>query len=240
MDNAIYVTLSKQLAQFRQMDAIASNIANANTTAYKPETVLFHDYIVTDADDKKIAYTQDVGSYRDHSVGTLKTTGNPLDLALSDNAYFVVQTTQGERYTRAGNFQLDGNKTLVNADGYPVLDAGGQPIVFQQEDRNIRIAEDGMIIVDGEERGQLNIVSFENEQFLKEEGGTLYNADAAQPKPAIGFKVSQGMLEESGVEPVMEMTNMITTLRRVGSTSQFIETAYELQRQAIETYGKQN
>lgn len=238
MDNAIYITLSKQMAQFRQMDSIANNIANANTTGYKPESVLFHQYLTDDLNQGKIAYTQDIGSYRNLTPGTLSTTNNPLDLALSENAYFVVQTPLGERYTRSGNFQLDGNNTLVTAEGYPVLDAGGQSIIFQEEDRNIVFADDGMLIVDGEERGQLNIASFDNEQFLENVQGTLFRSNVP-PNGAQEFKLSQGVLEESGVQPVLEMTKMITTMRRVGSTSQFIESAYEMQRKAIETLAKQ-
>lgn len=239
MDNSVYVVLSKQLGQFRQMAVHANNVANANTTGFKPDFMLFIDHPVREETDDKVAFAQDIGTYRDHAEGAFRETGNPLDVALHGNAYFVVQTALGERYTRAGNFQLDANNTLVTAQGYPVLDAGGQNIVFQEEDRVIEFADDGTVIVDGEERGQLDLASFPNEQMLERAGGTLFKSDVPPGLPT-DFKVVQGVLEDSGVKPVVELTDMITTMRRVSSTSKFIEMSYELQRKASDTWAAQN
>lgn len=164
----------------------------------------------------------------------MKHTGNPLDVAIAGPGYFVVQTPLGERYTRAGNFQIDAEGTLVTNEGNPVLDQGGQPITFEPEDRDIRIGEAGNIMVDGAERATLGVVEFSNPQVLERMNSTLFRSDA-EPASAETSRVLHGVLEGSNVQPVMELTRMIQVSRAVASTSKFIEVNYDLQRKASNT-----
>ena len=243
MDNASYIALSKQMAQFRQMDVIANNVANANTTGFRADRMLFTDYLVNEENPAPIAFTQDIGMFRDTRTGALEQTGNTFDLAIMGDAYFVVSTPLGERYTKAGNFKLNNERMLVTAQGFPVLDSANQPIQFQEEDRVFSFTEEGFIDVDEEERGALNLVRFDNEQALQRTSENLFATDEA-PIPVNPLAevreavVAQGMLETSNVQPVVEITNMITTMRRVGGTSRFIEAVHELQRKAIQAYAK--
>ncbi len=238
MDNGIYVALSKQLAQFRQMAVIANNIANAETTGYGTEKMLFDDYLVPEGNKRKVAFTQDYNTHRNLEQGKMKQTGNQLDMAIMGKGYFVVDTPNGPRYTRAGNFQIDGNGILVTPEGYPVLGEGGEQIQFQEEDTKVEIREEGFIIVDGEDRGRIEVVDIPNEQLMEKVGKSLYKTDQAA-LPIENPVVAQGVLEGSNVEPVIEITDMMMTMRRVGNTSQFIDTSYELERRTIGVLAKQ-
>lgn len=237
MDNGIYIALSRQLALFREMSTTAHNLANVDTTGFNAEKVMFDDYLVKGGDGPKLAFTNDVSSYRDLSEGALKTTGNPLDVAISGPGYFTVQTPLGERYTRAGNFQLDAAGTLVTADGNPVLNEGGQPIVFQPEDDDISIGSSGDIKVNGEQRDRISVVEFPNEQMLERVGASMYKTDIA-PSPADKSRVLHGVLEGSNVKPVLELTHMIEVSRGVASTAKLIESQYDLERKTASTWAK--
>lgn len=239
MDNGIYIALSKQLAQFRQMATIANNVANVNTAGYQGEQMLFRDHLVGDAERKKNAFTQDYDTYRNTQAGKMIATGNPLDFAIEGPGYFEVQTPLGPRYTRAGNFTINGQNQMTTPEGYPVMTQDGQPLQLEEDDRVVEVRGDGIIMVDGEERGTLQVVTFANEQLLQKAGNSLFSSD----EPAIPLDVpsiAQGMLEGSNVEPVTEITTMITTMRRVGITSEFIDTSYELERKAMTVLAKQN
>jgi flagellar basal-body rod protein FlgF len=243
MDNGIYVALSRQMGLFRDMEMTANNMANANTVGYGAEKIMFDDYLLRGQDGiannarTKVAYVNDYSSYRDTSEGAMNVTGNPLDVAIGGPGYFVVQTPLGERYTRAGNFQLDSDGTLVTSQGYPVLDNGGAPIIFEPQDREIAIGEAGDIIVDGQPRTTLGIMEFANPQMMERVGSTLYRADGLG-QPATASKVAHGTLESSNINPVSELTRMIQVNRSVGSTAKLIDAQYELTRKTADTWAK--
>lgn len=237
MDNGIYISLSRQMGLFREMEVVANNLANVNTTGYTGEKMMFDDYLVKGGQGPKQAYTNDLATYRDTTQGRLEVTENALDMAVSGEGYFVIQTPLGERYTRAGNFQIDVNGVLVTDQGNPVRTVGGGQLVFEPEDTDIEIREDGLVVVNGEERGQLEVVEFANRQFLVPVGNTMFKADAA-PMPAQNSRVLHGVLERSNVDPIMEMTRMLTVSRSVGSTAKLIDAQYELQRKASNAWAK--
>ncbi len=243
MDNSIYITLSRQLALFRDMEATTNNIANANTTGYSSEHIMFKSYLSKDINQgtpNKMSFAYDIASYRNTDNGSVRATENPLDVAINGNGYFVVQTPLGTRYTRSGNFQLLADGTLATPEGYTVMDNSNQSIVFPEDTNSVDIGEAGNIKVNGEDFGILNVVQFENEQLLERVGSTLYQTDAtpiaADPATA---RVAQGVLENSNVQPVMELTHMITISRAVANTAKFIEVVYDLQRKASNTWAQQ-
>lgn len=235
MANAEYVALSRQTGLFRQMSVLAQNVANANTSAYKREDSLFQTFLTNAGSNQKVAYTNDVATYRDTSEGVFKTTGRQLDVAIHGRGYFVVDTPLGKRYTRAGNFSIDDRGILVNANGYEVLGPSGAPIAFDPEDREFIISEYGVIetIREGneEERGQIGIVQFDNEQELERTGSNLYRSEI-EPEITLDIRVVQGAVEESNVSGITEITNIIHVSRAVGSTSKFIVSIDELMRNA--------
>lgn len=242
MDNSIYITLTRQLALFRDLEATANNVANTNTTGFNAEHVLFSSYMAQDAnqgDTNPMSFGYDVSTYRDASEGELKATGNDLDVAIEGNGYFVVQTPLGLRYTRAGNFRVDPDGTLVTVDGYPVMDPGNKPIVFGEDAHTIKIGEAGNIAVNGADYDILNVVQFENPKVLERLNGSLFKSNVT-PHPAESARVVQGMLEGSNVQPVKELTHMVTVQHDVTDTAQLIGVVYDMERKAADAWAQQS
>ncbi len=239
MDNSLYVALSRQTTLFRDMAITANNIANASTTGFQAEKTMFTEYLTDDGNHEKVSYSQDIASYHELKQGSMDVTGNDLDVAIQGEGYFVVETAGGERYTRAGSFQLDAEGTLVTPAGFPVLDDAGQRIQFAPEDRQIIIGENGSIQVDGDERGILGLVEFPNRQLLTRMDSTTYESEVP-PQLAENSRILQGTLESSNVSAVHELVRLTELSRSTGSTAKFIETVYDLQRKAGQTWTSQN
>jgi flagellar basal-body rod protein FlgF len=241
MDNSLIVGLSQQTALQRDLDIIAHNLANMGTNAYKAERPLFQTYLsnVRDVngqpDEAKLVY--DYGMVRDMSEGTLKTTSNPFDLAIDGSGYFVVKTAAGERYTRNGHFSLDDKGQLVTSEGDPVLDSNHNPITFSPEETSLTVARDGSISTSQGQKGKILLVDFANQGELNRTGGSLYKT-TEQPTPAKKVDIHQGMLEESNVVPVVEMTTMIDLMRAYTQASQLIKQNEDMSQNTIQTLGK--
>src|SRR6476661_8549436 len=145
MENYSLVGLSRQIALSRELDVVANNIANINTTGYKSDATVFQEFLMPGASangfrggDRRISFVQDRATWTDFSQGPVQPTGNPLDVAISGNAFLTVQTPGGERYTRNGALQINAQGQLVNSEGLPIVGANG-PITFQPSDREISI-----------------------------------------------------------------------------------------------------
>lgn len=241
MDNSIYVTLSGQLALFRNMETTANNVANAETTGYNSEHILFNSYVAQDVnqgDRNPMAMATEAATYRDTKSGPMKTTGRSLDVAIQGDGYFEVQTPLGVRYTRAGNFQISADGTLVNADGYPVLDNSAQPILLPDNTTKIEIGSLGNLKINGEDYGNIGVVQFDNPQLLERAGNQIYKSDVV-PQPAESAQVLQGTLEGSNVQPVLELTHMIDLSHRTTDTAQFISVVYDLERKTADAWAQQ-
>jgi len=228
MENATYVALSSQMAIQRQMDVVANNLANASTPAFKGEEMLFSQYLVRPSGQRSpIAFVQDAGTVRDLREGPITQTGNPLDLAISGHGYFAVQTPLGVRYTRNGHFQLDSQGQIVTSQGYPVLTNSGQPLVVPANTHGITVATDGTVSVgqDGSGQqaalGQLQLVDFPAPQAVTPAANGLWVTDQT-PQPATAT-VQQGMLEQSNVQPVVELTRMLSVARESGTVKTFLD-----------------
>ncbi len=239
MDNTIYIALSRQVGLLRDMDTTANNLANQNTVGYKTSHLMFEQFLVDKGHQKDMAFTQDVATFDDHLKGTISLTGNPLDVAVGGRGYFTVETPSGERYTRAGSFQLASDGTLITPAGYPVLDQAGQHIQFGEEDQKIEINSAGAISVNGEERTTLGVVEFDNEYMLKRVGVQLFSTEES-PIVALDPRVAQGALEESNVQSVQELTHMIDVTRSAGSTAKMIDAMYDLHRRVNQIYTQQS
>lgn len=239
MDTTGYVALSRMVALQRQTDMTAHNIANANTPGFKASRMLFSDYLVTQRrveqpiDGRRVHFVQDRGTHREMAVGVLQRTGNPLDVALAEGGFLVFDTNRGERYSRNGRLTLDADGRLVGPDGFPVQSAEGQAIVIPRDQGPVSIAADGTISTEEGEIGRLRVVRFEDPQALKAEGANLYAADAP-PVPVDAPVVMQGLVEESNVQPVVELTLLMAQMREFQFAAQFVEREGERQAQAIE------
>ncbi len=247
MENASLIGLSRQMALQREMDVVANNLANISTTGFKAEGVVFQEHLMPVASanqfttgDRKLSYVQDRATWHDLSQGPVEQTGNPLDIALSGDAFLAVQTPRGERYTRNGALQVNANGELVTSEGYQVLGDGG-PITLQNGDRDVSISTDGTISVrEGRNttdsaRGKLRLVSFAQPQRLQKDGASTFAAPAdLAPQPAPTVKVTQGAVEKSNVRGVIEMTRMIEVTRSYTEIAGILQQQSDMRRSAIE------
>jgi flagellar basal-body rod protein FlgF len=234
MDTTSYLALGRQVALQRHMTRIATNIANLNTTGYRAEHSLFEQLRERVADGyPPIAFVQDRAFVRDLSPGPITQTGNPRDVALDGPGYLAFSTPQGIRYGRAGHLEVDATGQLADAQGDALLDDAGNAVVLPSDDRAITIAADGTISGRAGAVARIGLVAFANEQALEPIGGGLYTTDQP-PVPASGTRVVPGALEGSNVQPVLEMTTMLETVRAFEGASRLLETQHELERQSIE------
>lgn len=245
MNNSIYLALSKQTALFRQMSVVANNVANANTDGFRSESVMFNEYMVNAGNSGKISFVNDAATITSTAPGTFIDTGRSLDAAIKGKGFFQVETPLGTRYTRQGNFLTDATGNLVTPDGYPVQGEGG-PITLVEGDSQIVIREDGMITAKSatgqvEERGRLAVMKFENETAMKQAGQSFYISDEAPVAAELNedFTIAGGMLEQSNVNSVSEITSMIKINRSVGTTSKIMSDLHELERRAVSVISKQ-
>ena len=246
MENALLVGLSRQTALERQLDIVANNIANVNTTGYKADNTLFEEFLNTPAHednfvgrDRRVSFVQDRGTFRDFTQGAVEETKNPLNVAIDGSAFLTVQAPGGERYTRDGSMHIDSQGQLVTASGNPVLGTSG-PIVFQQTDHDINITPDGTItVVEGNgrtdsNRGRLRLVNFADAQQMLKVGLNLYSAGQGAAQPDTKSTVRQGFIEKSNVNAVGEMSRMMEVNRAYTQIATLMQQQSELQKTAIQ------
>jgi flagellar basal-body rod protein FlgG len=217
------------IRQEKRLEILANHMANSATTGFKSQVLSFDDML-------QARMTLDTRQ------GDLLSTDNPLDLAISGDGFFKIQTDQGVRYTRNGNFGLNDQGILVNGEGHPVLGTGG-PITIDAEDiseEEIFINSAGEIEVDQAVVGTLDIVNFEARDRLRKEGNSLLSYDGQETDGVTpeNVDVKQGQLEQSNVEVVKEMTNMIETNRYYESFQKLMQTLDEMDGKAISDVGK--
>jgi flagellar basal-body rod protein FlgF len=238
MENTSYVALSRQTALWRQLETVANNMANANTPAYKGEHMMFRDYLVKTptpgkAGGEKVAFVQDIGTVRDLNQGQLTATDNVLDVAVEGDGYFVVDTPDGLRYTRNGHFRLDDAGMIVTSQGYPLMQTGDQPIIVAPNESEIRIGKNGAVSSENGAIGTLRIVTFDNQFNLKATGNGLYNTTDAATDMTDAV-VRQGYVEESNVQPIVEMTKMIDIMRNYEAAQNLLDGENKSQIKAYE------
>ncbi len=238
MDNTLLITLSAQNALRRQMDVAANNMANVSTAGFKAEAVLFEPVIRRPASiserPKTVEFVRDYTIARDFRPGALQRTDNPLDFALTGNGYFTIQTTQGNAYTRDGQFQLDAQGRLITHDARFVLDNSGQPITLDLAQGEPLMARDGTISQNSITVAQLGLVSFQRPGAMDKIGDNLWKPTNEQGVPATDTQVIQGMTEGSNVVAVTELTRIMEISRAFESASRLQKTAEDLRGRAIE------
>lgn len=203
------------MALHRLMEMTANNMANMSTPGFKSQNVLFGEYLnkTQDPASGSISEVQESGTYRDLAQGTLTQTSNKLDFALQGEGYFAVQTPSGVRYTRDGSFALNSKGEITTKDGDPVLNDTGSPLTIQPGATQITMNRDNSISTEKGTVGKLKVVTFGVEQAMTPIGNNLYEVAKAQEKPVSKPQIEQGMLENSNVQPILEMNKMIDVLR---------------------------
>lgn len=240
MWRGLYTAGAGMIQETQRTDTIANNLANVNTTGYKRDVAVsseFEPMLIRRINDKDMR--SDVTSFKgfslggnppvvgtlglgseiaeiatDHGQGIFESTGNPYDVAISGEGYFEIQTPQGVRYTRDGNFYRSSTGQLQTVNGQAVLDDQGRPITIPAGTTTISIAAKGEIFADNQRIARLQFVQFgPDRRALLKQGNSLYFPQAgAQPQPAAG-EIQQGMLENSNTNVVSEMVNLINNYR---------------------------
>ena len=243
MQAAGLVLTSYQDSLSRALDIVANNVANASTTGFKREDIQFETLITRPTPTDQIDFGVDRGTFRDTAAGPLITTGNPLDVAIQGAGYFEIQTKGGIRYTRGGSFQLNGQGEVVTGSGEKLLGDGDQPITLPEDAQNIQVGADGIVTVKSgtgismEQVGKLKVVKFDREQELQSVGNGQYST-SQPPKPSPDASIVQGMVEQSNVQSVNEITHMIGILRSYQQVVHMLDLEYQRQSSAISRLSK--
>ncbi len=239
MDITTSLAASRLVAQQRAMDITANNLANANTTGFRSERVQFGDWIdrqrgtASPPGGGTVTYAQDRATYRDTQPGTLTHTANPFDLALPADGYFTVNTAAGPRLTRDGRFGRMPDGTLADSHGNAVLDVVGKPIQLAPTDTRITITGDGAVASENGPVGTIGIVKPADPMKLRAEGAANFVAESPTTPVALPGIV-QGAVEESNVQPVMELTRMMDNLRQYQFVTQLIQAEGDRQQNSID------
>lgn len=220
----MYTATAGRSAIHTQMQVIANNLANMNTSGFKAERILFekeaqevgmlNESMSDDISNPKNMPTDEfvklAGTYTDFSTGEIQVTRNPLDVAIDGEGMFVVNTPQGERYTRSGEFNLDSQGRLVTSGGFPVQGQGGDIIITGS---NVAIADNGEVTVNGKLVGQLRLVTLDPQTAVRQERQLFAAGPGSSPQEVTDVRVRGGALESSNVNAVRELTDMIFAAR---------------------------
>ncbi len=249
----IWVPVSGQVAQERKIETIANNVANSNSVGFKRDDAVFKEHLTefekpsfdidiprNDFSNADMHQTRDLqqgkvnsaGTYSDFSQGEVVPTNGPLDFAINGNGFFVIETPQGVRYTRKGNFNINGEGTMVTDRGYPVLskipstNSENASLTFPQKGA-IQVDAKGNITQNGKSAGKLAIAEFSDVHALKKEASGLFVAQADHiPQESTKSVCLQGSLEQSNVNPILEMTELIKAHRQFETMQKAIQ-AYD-------------
>ena len=221
------------LNQEQRLNQVTNNLANVDTPGFKKEIVTF-DEMLYQANRSRQRVGKGLRINTIHQQGGVQKTDAPLDLAISGDGFFKVETPAGVRYTRAGNFQRNNEGLLVTANGYPVLGEAG-PITITGT--KVDVAGDGRLFVDGIQTNRLTVVTADP-VALKKEGENLFRlADGAAEEASSNFQLMQGHLEKSNVNTVTEMTEMIDLYRAYEGQQKMIRAVDDMDDLAVRKVG---
>ena len=233
MDSSSFTTLSRQTGLVREMRVVANNIANSATTGYRQEGLIFSEFVASSPGTESISMSR--ANIRNTSMeqGSLTQTGGTFDLAIEGDAFFLVETPDGERLTRSGAFSTNAAGDLVTADGRRVLDAGRAPVFIPGDAQSISFGADGTLSADGRPLGQIGLFQpSEGSQMIREDG-VMFRVDG-EIDASLDARVHQGFLEGSNVNAIDQITRMIEIQRAYEMGQSFLETEDQRVRDAID------
>lgn len=237
MTTSAYSAISRQSGLLNEIRVVANNIANSATTGYRSEGVIFSEYVKSAPGQESLSLAR--GNIRNTSLeqGNLNQTNGQLDLALEGDGFFMIETPNGNRLTRAGSFSSNAAGDLVTPDGYRVLDAGQAPVFIPGDAESISFGADGTFSADGRQLGQIGIFQPLEGTTIKREDGVMFSTDG-EVEPAENAKLLQGFLEGSNVNAIHQMSRMIEIQRAYEMGQSFLTSEDERVRNAIENLMK--
>lgn len=242
MDHGIYTAASGAIAMEQRLDIIANNLANVNTAGFKKDSISFQD-VQKSLDTSKLYPGQyrstpvDVvigKQYIDATQGGFRDTGNTLDVAIAGEGFFVVNTPDGTRYTRAGAFTISSDGLLSTPQGYTVQGEGGDITIGQGK---VIVDSSGAVIVDGDVVDKLQVLSIQEDALVRQGNATFSVRQGSAPETVGTPNIRQGCLEASNVNPINEMVGLINTQRAYESYQKVIKAFSDTYAQSMHNVG---
>lgn len=237
MDSSAYVTLARQAGLMREMTIIANNVANAATTGFRQEGLIFSEYVKANPGGESLSIGN--GNVRNTSYiqGGLSHTEGSFDFAIEGDGFFLIETPAGERLTRAGSFMPNAAGELVTPDGYRLLDAGGAPLFVPPDAGNVAVSADGTMSADGRLLGQVGIVRPVDQTGMVREDGVMFRPDGGY-EPDDNSRILQGFVEKSNVDPITAIARMVEVQRAYEMGQSFLDSEDERVRQVVKSMMK--
>ncbi len=231
MDTA-YTTLSRQSGLMNEMRLVANNIANANTTGYRAQGLVFSEFVRDMPGNPSLSMARAEVRNTSLQQGVLTETGGQFDFAIEGDGFFKIETPNGNRLTRAGAFSPNSEGDLVTMDGHRVLDSNGAPVFVPPDAASIDVGGDGTLSVEGQFLGQIGVYSVADPKTLVREGSNLFRTDA-EVAPVEGPVVLNRFLEGSNVNAIEQVTRLVEIQRAYELGQSFLETEDERVRGAL-------
>lgn len=239
MQSALYVSLSAQVAVEKRLETIANNLANMKTAAFRADAVKF-ETALSRAASQPVAFSTPGENFISRKPGSVTRTENSLDVAVIGNTWMGFTAPTGTVYTRDGRMQISSNGELQTVAGYPVLDAGGTPIIVDPEGGPLAIARNGTMMQGTNQVGVLGLFEIPAGARLQRFGNSGVVPDRAAT-PVIDFLntgFQQGFVEESNVDPLSELTQLISASRAFQSVTSLVEGSEGTMQNAIRSLGE--
>jgi flagellar basal-body rod protein FlgF len=239
MQPSLYVSLSGQMALMRRLETVAHNVANTTTAGFRAEEIKF-DQLISDETDAPTAFVSAQKTFLSRKAGDIVRTDNPLDVAVSGDAWLAIQAPGGTVYTRDGRMTMTPEGDLRTLNGYPVLDVGGSPLQLNPNGGTPTIARDGTITQGDQRLGAIGLFTIPDNAKLVRSGNSGVIPDQAA-EPALDFTkngVQQGFMEQANVNPVLEISRLIQIQRSFDSISNTLTQAEQTLGDAVRTLGE--
>ena len=242
MDNLSIAAISGLNSRMISLDMLANNLANESAGGYKVDREFYSLYVAPEA----AGSVPDAGTlpvierpWTDFSQGELRSTGNPLDMALAGKGFFTAAGPSGPLYTRNGSFHISSSGQMVGAEGYLLQKVGGGALTVDPS-QPVSISADGTVTQGGAVVGQLAIADFADPSALSKQGRTYFRlADAnARPSAAAGFELRQGLLESSNAGGAEGAARLVSIMRQFEMLKKAASLGDEMNRQAVEQVAK--
>lgn len=238
MDNAGYTTLTRQSGLLREMQIVANNIANASTTGFRREGVVFSEFVeALDPGDPSLSMA--TARVRDTRLeqGTLTQTNGTFDFAIEGDGFFMLEGADGPLLTRAGAFTPNAAGELVTPDGKLLLDSGGAPVFVPPDARSISLAADGTLSADGQPITEVGLYLPIDPNDMAHRDGVRFAVPGGAEPMVEGVAIVQGFVEGSNVNPIAEVTRMIEIQRAYEQGQSFLEREDERIRSVMRALG---
>jgi flagellar basal-body rod protein FlgF len=238
MQSGLYVALSSQISLEKRMNTIADNLANMNTVGFRATQMKFDD-VMTKVEGARVDYVSPGEEYLSNETGAMVQTKNPLDFAIKGDAWFSINTNQGPALTKDGRFSMLQTGDVVTLEGNPVLDAGGAPIQLNAAEGPPTASKDGILYQNNRPVAQLGLFEANIGPNFRRVGNTAV-IPTENPQPVVNRSdvgVMQGFVEEANVNPILQMTQMITVSRTFEHVTQLMRDGEASFSDAIKTLG---